>query len=150
MIKFGKPVQGDIEARLDDLTRRLAGDERVAAAWLFGSRARGDADALSDVDVAVLAAGAPEPEQLGRWQLDWIGVATETLGTEEVSLAVLNQAPVVFRHQALRGARLLFARSPELAADYELATIREYLDYGPSLEEYDRLLLAQAAAGRLR
>jgi predicted nucleotidyltransferase len=33
--------------------RRLRGDERVAAAWLFGSLARGDADELSDVDLFI-------------------------------------------------------------------------------------------------
>jgi hypothetical protein len=63
---------------------------------------------------------------------------------------VLNRAPLVLRSEALRGARLLFARSPEIAADYELATIQVFLDFRDRLDEYDRELLAQAAAGRLR
>jgi predicted nucleotidyltransferase len=35
----------------DGALRRLHGDARVAAVWLFGSLARGDADGLSDVDM---------------------------------------------------------------------------------------------------
>jgi predicted nucleotidyltransferase len=41
------------DAWLADAARRLGGDERVAAAWLFGSLARGDGDELSDVDLFV-------------------------------------------------------------------------------------------------
>jgi predicted nucleotidyltransferase len=41
------------DAWLAEAARRLRGDGRVAAAWLFGSLARGDADELSDVDLFV-------------------------------------------------------------------------------------------------
>ncbi len=150
MIKFGTPVPADVDARIPDLVRRLAGDTRIAAVWLFGSRARGEADALSDVDVAVLAAGAPTQGQLASWALEWLGTANETLKTDEVSLIVLNRASLLLRHEVLRDARLLFARSPELAADYELGTIRAFLDFRTHLDRYDRELLARAAAGQLR
>ena len=150
MIKFGTPVPSEVDARIPDLARRLSADARVAAVWLFGSRAHGDADALSDVDLAVLAAGVPTQQELATWQLEWLCAANETLRTDEVSLVVLNRAPLVLRSEALRGARLLFARSPEIAADYELATIQACLDFRDRLDDYDRELLAQARAGRLR
>jgi predicted nucleotidyltransferase len=150
MIRFGRPVPADLDDRLAALARRLSGDPRIAALWLFGSRARGEADALSDVDLAVLAAGAPSAAALSSWEPEWLAAANETLGTDEVSLVVLNRAPVTFRREALRSARLLHATTPELAADYELRTLREFLDFRPRLEEYDRELLASAAAGKLR
>ncbi len=150
MIKFGIPVPADVDARILELVRRLGGDARIAAVWLFGSRARGEADALSDVDVAVLAAGTPTQSELARWELEWLSAANETLKTDEVSFVVLNRAPLVLRHEALRDARLLFARSPEVAADYELGTIRTFLDFRTHLDQYDRELLARAAAGQLR
>jgi predicted nucleotidyltransferase len=40
-------------AWLDRITGRLHDDDRVAALWLFGSEARGEADELSDIDVFV-------------------------------------------------------------------------------------------------
>lgn len=42
------------EALLARLTRILEGDERIAAAWLFGSVGRGEADDLSDLDLRVV------------------------------------------------------------------------------------------------
>ena len=42
------------EALLECARVLLDGDERVAAAWLFGSRGRGDTDALSDIDLMVV------------------------------------------------------------------------------------------------
>lgn len=47
---------------LDSLRAAFAGEDCVAA-WLFGSRARGDASPQSDVDVAVLF-GKPRPATL--------------------------------------------------------------------------------------
>jgi predicted nucleotidyltransferase len=70
------------DAWLADAVWRLGGDERVAAAWLFGSLARGDADELSDVDLFVAFDGASADEldrvdvwlgelgQLSRWRED--------------------------------------------------------------------------------
>ena len=42
------------EALLARLTRVLEGDGRIAAAWLFGSMGRGEADDLSDLDLRVI------------------------------------------------------------------------------------------------
>lgn len=70
----------------------VEGDARVRAAWLFGSCARGDTDALSDLDVAVVVrddavaavAGAPErPETyrhvLGSPRGRWVAQVSEPL-----------------------------------------------------------------------
>lgn len=46
------------EALLQRSIASLNGDERVDAAWLFGSMGRGDADALSDLDLFVVVADA--------------------------------------------------------------------------------------------
>ena len=42
------------DALLGRLTRLVAGDDRIAAAWLFGSVGRDDADDLSDLDLRVV------------------------------------------------------------------------------------------------
>ncbi|MBI5502280.1 MAG: nucleotidyltransferase domain-containing protein [Deltaproteobacteria bacterium] len=150
MIKFGRSVPADVEQRLPRLVEALAGDPRLEALWLFGSRARGEADALSDVDLAALAHRAIEPDRLWDCQLEWTGRAVEVLGTDEVAVQALNRLPVALRHGILRDARLLWARSPESARDYEARTLREYLDFEPLLERYDRDLFRQAATRSLR
>jgi predicted nucleotidyltransferase len=150
MIKFGRPVPIDVETRLPRLVDALKTDARVEAVWLFGSRARNEADTLSDVDLAVLARSDMDAAALWTSQLDWTGLAVTTLGTEEVGIQVLNRLPVALRQAVLRHARMLWARSPEIAADFGARTLKEYLDLKPYLDRYDDELLRQAAAGKLR
>ena len=79
MIKFGRPVSVDVEARLPRLVQRLAEDDQVEAVWLFGSRARNEHDALSDVDLAVLARADVDASALWDRQLAWTRLAIEVL-----------------------------------------------------------------------
>ena len=44
------------ETLLESIVAALAADERFVAAWLTGSYARGDADAVSDIDLTVVVA----------------------------------------------------------------------------------------------
>jgi predicted nucleotidyltransferase len=48
--------QVERDALLAALIGMLQGDERIVAAWLYGSLGRGDADALSDIDLWVVVA----------------------------------------------------------------------------------------------
>jgi predicted nucleotidyltransferase len=150
MIKFGRPVSADVEARLPRLVEALANDDRLEAVWLFGSRARNEADALSDVDLAALARSDLNAAMLWDAQIEWTGVAVKTLGTDEVGVQLLNRLPVALRDPILRDARLLWSRSPEVAADFAGSTLKEYLDLKPYLARYDRDVLRQAATGTLR
>jgi predicted nucleotidyltransferase len=150
VIKFGRPVSVDVEARLPRLVDLLAGDDQVEAVWLFGSRARNEHDALSDVDLAVLARRDLDASALWNGQLAWTRLAVEALGTEEVAVQAVNRLPVALRHAILRDARLLWSRSPEIAADLWARTLMEYLDLKPYLDRYDRDLFRQAATGKLR
>lgn len=43
---------------LENLKNHVASDPRIAAAWLYGSIARGDNDELSDIDVRIVVRGA--------------------------------------------------------------------------------------------
>lgn len=46
--------QSEQEVLLQQVIRLLLADERIVAAWLFGSRGRGNADVLSDLDLWVV------------------------------------------------------------------------------------------------
>lgn len=150
VIKFGRPVTSDVEARLPRLIEALVRDGRIEAMWLFGSRARKEADALSDVDVAVLARRDLDPAALWDAQIDWTTLAVETLGTDEVAIQAINRLPTALRYGILRDARLLWASSLEVAVDFTARTMKEYLDLKPYLDRYDGDLFRQAASGHLR
>jgi len=124
---------GVAEAReLDEMIRAaLAPMPRVAAAWVFGSMARGDAGPRSDLDVAVL----PRAE-LGR---DDIIALRELAGRLEafspsgaVDVLVLGPQGPVLRHRILREGRLVHDADAETRIAYEGRTIAEYLDWKPT------------------
>jgi predicted nucleotidyltransferase len=150
MIKLGKPIAVDVDACLPRIVDALSADDRLNAIWLFGSRARHEADALSDVDLAALARPDLDASALWDAQLDWTGRAAEMLGTDDVAVQMLNRLPVALREPILRDARLLWSRSPEIAADFSALALQEYLDLKPYLTRYDRDLFRQAATGALR
>ena len=86
------------------LRRALAGEPCVAA-WLFGSHARGEPRADSDVDVAVLF-GRPRPTRLDELPTRLQGALEAAAGTV-VDLVILDGADPDLVHRVLRDGVLL-------------------------------------------
>ncbi len=61
-------------------------DERVRALWLSGSLARGEADAMSDLDLIVTVRDADLAEFAAGWR-DWLAEITPTLIARELPFA---------------------------------------------------------------
>ena len=100
----------------------------VVAVSLFGSHARGQAGALSDVDLGVwLDAELPAEERHAR-RLELTVAATRALGGGEVDLVVLNDATPLLRHRALRDGQRLVERDPVARVRLETRALLEYLD----------------------
>jgi predicted nucleotidyltransferase len=110
--------------------------ERIAAAWLFGSRAAGRARADSDVDVAILMSDDP-PATLDGMGFD-IAAALEEQLDVPVDLVVLNRAPVELVHYVLRGGELVYETDALLRVAFEVRARAEYFDLKPILDEYRR------------
>ena len=93
-------------AVLNDKIRELfdSRDTNVVCVYLFGSEARGDSGALSDIDVAVLLDEDP-PRTLAGLQLEIAGELEDHLG-REVDLVVLNTAPVDLAMRVLRDVNI--------------------------------------------
>jgi len=124
----------DVVARL---TSFFAADPSGAVAvYLFGSQARRDARAGSDVDVAVLFENLPEPTLMGP------GLTLEgTLERElrcRVDLVVLNTAPADLVHRVLRDGILVLDRDRGRRIAFEVARRNEFFDLQPILERYRR------------
>ncbi|HEX3594370.1 MAG TPA: HepT-like ribonuclease domain-containing protein [Polyangiaceae bacterium] len=129
----------DTEALLRrELPRRIP---RLVAAYLFGSRARGEARPGSDTDVALLLATTPEPTL----NAQPFGVATdlELLLGSPVDLLVLNQSPVDLVHRVLRDGVLLVESDRSARIAFEVRARNQYFDLLPILRRYRR------QAGRL-
>lgn len=109
----------------------------VAAAYLFGSVARGTARAGSDVDVAVLLRDDPG-HTLASLQLDLEGELERAVG-RPVDLIVLNRAPVDLAHRVLRDGKLLLDADPAARIAFEVRVRNECFDLLPVLDRYRRI-----------
>jgi predicted nucleotidyltransferase len=116
----------------------------IAVLVLFGSRARGDHRAYSDLDVAVL----PDSQEPGTgWHLlADIAVALADLAPEgRVDVVPLDQANDVLRQRVMEHGRVLINRDPEAWKQLRVRTMREYGD-----REWARRLYEQAQYRRLQ
>lgn len=127
-------------AALEKLRTALDRPE-VLSAFLFGSRARGRAGPLSDVDIAVLHASGLDSGQRLDLRLALISEATDALGTTEADLVLLNDAPPLLRFNVLRDGIRLLDRDPAERIRFQVKSMNEYFDTEP---------LRQAASLRLR
>lgn len=122
--------------------------ERVIAAMLIGSQARGTPGPLSDVDVAVWHEPGLDSGARLQLQLELARVASDALGTDEVDIVLLNQAPPLLRHRAVRDGRLLVERDPVARVRLEARALLDFLDTQPLRVERSRGLRKRIGEGR--
>lgn len=118
------------EAGLERLSHALD-HEGVVAAMLIGSQARGTMGPLSDIDIAVWH--DPDLDSRARFglQLDLASDAARALHTDEVDIVLLNHAPPLMCHRAIRDGKRLVERDHGERVRLETRAILDYLDTAP-------------------
>ena len=106
----------------------------LVAAWLFGSRARGEERPGSDVDLGVLFDPPPEPK-LGN-AAHRLEARLETALGLPVQVVVLTAAPADLVHRVLRDGVLLVDRAPRNRVRFEVMARNEFFDLQPILTRY--------------
>jgi predicted nucleotidyltransferase len=120
----------------------------VITAFLIGSQARGSVGPLSDVDVAILHDPGLTPRERLDLRLSLASSAGAALGTSEVDIVLLNDAPPLLRHRAIRdGVRLLDHR-PKERIEFEVRTLNDYVDTEPLRRLLSRRLRASIEEDR--
>jgi predicted nucleotidyltransferase len=100
-------------------------ESAVLAAYLFGSRARGEERASSDLDVAlVLTRGA----ELGHLDRERIRSTIARATGLSVDLSVLTNETPVLAFEVIDGGRRVFTRDEEAADVAEERLLQIYLD----------------------
>jgi predicted nucleotidyltransferase len=126
-----------IEGKLRSFLSARAEAEGLAAAYLFGSTARGTARPGSDIDIGVLYRDEPPPGLEGlAFHLE---AALEELLHLPVQVVVLNHAPVDLAKRILRDGKLLLDRDHSHRVRFEVRTRQEFWDLEPYLRQYRRM-----------
>lgn len=115
----------------DEIGRVIARHSRVAAAWVFGSIARGEARPDSDLDVAILLRGDDTPDDVTALYA-LAGELEACSPSGRVDLVILGPQGPVFRHRVLAEGVLVHDADTEVRLAFEERTIREYLDWKPT------------------
>lgn len=115
----------------------LAPREEVLEAYLFGSHALGRAQPHSDIDVAVYVDERRAVHGGFGYVAELATALIAGLGTNEVDVVVLNQAPPVLYHRVLRDGRRILARDLRATTTREGYALSRYCDYLPQLAKID-------------
>jgi predicted nucleotidyltransferase len=128
-------LSADAIARIRSALEDVPG---VAAAWVFGSVARGTARADSDIDFGVLLTERGAEKSLApRWLGD-LASRLETATGRTVDLVMVEAQGPILRHRILKEGVLVFDANRERRIDFESDTISRYLDFAPTFERAAR------------
>lgn len=104
----------------------------VLFAYVFGSWVIGKPSPPgSDVDIAIFTSRELSWKELVSMAMD----LEDSLGLR-VDLVHLNKAPLLLAYEVVSKGVLIFDRDPERRVDFEVKTIREFLDFKPRLTQY--------------
>jgi len=113
----------------------LARYPKIAAAWLFGSAARGELRPHSNVDVGILLhdrrVTAVDEYVMLCELMARLEVVTVPL---PVDVVLLEHEGPVFAHQALVDGRLILEADRERRIDFEATTVMRGIDFRPTWE----------------
>lgn len=116
-------MQARDAATVARLVETAKGDRDVLAVILFGSEARGEARAGSDIDVCLV---------LEDMRIDTLGQSQKRivyLASFDLDIQVFQKLPLHLRVRALREGKVLFCRDEDKLYDMAFQTARHFEDF---------------------
>jgi len=112
------------------LMQRATQDTAVLAVMLYGSAARGEATAMSDLDVClVLTPQRRTSAQMSAQRLEYVQEF-------DLDVQVFQQLPLYIRQRVLRDGRVLFVRDEDQLYEVAYRTIQACADFRPRYQAY--------------
>ncbi len=119
----------------------------VLLSYLYGSCARGDVHAFSDIDIAVYLEEMAPPKMLDvelALALDFDAL----LGAgHNVEVRSINHMALMLRGNIVTEGILLYSRDESFRIDFETNVRRAYFDFRPFIHRYHRAYLADVVVG---
>ncbi|MBI2264984.1 MAG: nucleotidyltransferase domain-containing protein [Armatimonadetes bacterium] len=116
----------NIDFSISEAERVLARDDNVVFAYVFGGLSGGKAKPLSDIDISVFLENTIN---LADYKIRLFIRLADSLGTGELDLVILNNAPLSLAGRILQKKRILVDKEPLRRHLYESRILREFLDF---------------------
>lgn len=141
-------VMIDLERWIPPLRAYFAQQPDVRFVYVYGSVARGQTWAESDLDLGVWLADGLSPHEQFHRNLDMASEIEQLLGQViEVDVRRLNDAPIEFLWEVYYHGRCVFAHAEQERVNFEVRVMREYFDFKPVLDAYYRELFKRIKTG---
>jgi len=117
----------EINKLFKDNAKELLQDYDIKLIYIFGSYAKANNNADSDLDIAILLNNSYNPMD----KLSLIGDLTSIFKRDDIDLVILNSANSVLKHQVIKYGKLIFMKSEDIKVDFEVRVLKEYMDMEP-------------------
>lgn len=103
--------------------------KEVQFAILFGSLAKGMANALSDIDIAVMITPQFKDTFPYGYQATLTADLMQELKRNDVDVVILNNAPIALRYQVLRHGKFIYVQDKQAPIQFQIDTVNRYEDF---------------------
>jgi len=141
--------QSDLEQLEQKLREFFSKVEGVTLAYLFGSTVRGEANRLSDIDIAVLFDDTLLQKEAFDLQLEVISELTGLLKTNNVDLVIINDSPLLLTYNIIREGIILKSDEP-VRVKFETKIMSRYLDERYHIQRHAKESLRRIAESGFR
>jgi len=130
----------DIQKRLKPLFEK---EKSILFAYVFGSVAQERAHDESDIDLAFYLNTDRVKDTFKKRVL--LIEEAQALLNKTVEIVILNEvSSIFFKFVVIKEGKIFFERAHDQRVDFELATMQEYYDYQPFLENYNKAYLERS------
>ncbi len=115
------------------LVDQARNDQDVLAIVLFGSRARGDGEVTSDLDICLVLEPSDYSDlELSHKRLEYLGL----FSTFNLDIQVYQQLPLYIKIRILKEGTILFCRDEDSLYSLAFSTVQQFEDFRRTYYSY--------------
>jgi len=123
----GNGLPTRMKRQLDQILEYLSALPAVRAVYLFGSRAKGKALPMSDLDICVITRARTSES---------VKADIRSFSDDKMDISLFWDLPVAMRYRVLKEGRLLMKRDDGALHSVITGTLREYFDFVPVIRRF--------------
>jgi len=134
---------------VDEISKKLKyffeKHEEIQFAIIFGSLAKGTANVMSDIDIAVMVDPRFDKVFPYGYQAELTTELMQALKHNDVDVVILNDAPIPLKYQVLRYGKIIYIKDKQSRIQFQIDTINQYEDYKILYRVHEEALLRRWA-----